>query len=597
MCGIFGSIGGEPPEPGRVERAMKSLAHRGPDAQDFVTLPGVCLGHTLLSIIGDGPIAQPIYTSDGGGVLVFNGEIYNYLELIEEDDALRDVCSRRERSDSVVLVEGLRLYGEAFLSRLNGMFAFAYHDLDRGVTTLVRDRLGIKPLFYSEPSGSVVFASESRTLRLITGLPFEPDPEGFYSYLRFRYPIMSRSFDRRIRQVMPGHLLRIGRDGNVANIRWWENSTAGGFGGTYEEAREEVEALIRSAIELRMRSDHDFSSFLSGGLDSSVLAAVASRNKAHLDTYSIGIRGVEEFDESSYAQMVIDELGTRHHPYMLGPEEFGEQHSEIVAGLEEPLGVPNQVALKVLSRGISETHRVVLSGEGADEVFAGYGRIFLLPHDWELIGRKRKAAGGVREKLESRYGPVMPESFMELFLLRYGYTPHDYAVEAIRPWIADANADELRESVEGDVARLYDELEADTPFNRMLLLFQNLHLPGLLHRVDTVTMAHSVEARVPFLDHRLVEFANTLPIEYKVRPLTPLCELDHLVADEISEVHDVPKVVLKDIGKKMLPAKIVARRKMGFPIPSSFYAQGQPNGTVDYQMWTQRNLDLLAKAL
>ncbi len=128
-------------------------------------------------------------------------------------------------------------------------------------------------------------------------------------------------------------------------------------------------------------------------------------------------------------------------------------------------------------------------------------------------------------------------------------------------------------------------------------MFQNLHLPGLLHRVDTVTMAHSVEARVPFLDHRLVEFANTLPIEYKVRPLRSLSELDQMVADEISEIHDIPKIVLKDIGRKMLPMKIVARRKMGFPIPSSFYAQGQPNGAVDYKMWTQRNLDLLTKAL
>ncbi len=436
MCGIFGSIGGAPPEPGRIERAMNSLADRGPDAQDFVTLPGLCLGHTLLSIIGDSPIAQPIYTSDGRGLLVFNGEIYNYLELMEEDAALRDVCSRRGRSDSVVLVEGLRLYGEEFLPRLNGMFAFAYHDLDSGLTTLVRDRLGIKPLFYSQAGGSLAFASESRTVRLLTGHPFEPDPEGFYSYLRFRYPIMSRSFDRRIRQIMPGHLLRVAPGGAASEVRWWKNLTAGGFEGTYEEARDVVEALVHSAVELRMRSDHDFSSFLSGGLDSSVLAAVASRNKDNLDTYSIGIIGDEEFDESSHAQTVIDRLGTRHHPYMLGPEEFSENHVEIVADLEEPLGVPNQVALKVLSRGISETHRVVLSGEGADEIFAGYGRIFLLPHDWELIGQNRYATGTVREKLEARYGPAMPESFMELFLLRYGYTPHDYAVEAIRPWIA-----------------------------------------------------------------------------------------------------------------------------------------------------------------
>lgn len=597
MCGIFGSIGGPPLEPRRVERAMISLAHRGPDKQDTVVLPGVRLGHTLLSIIGDSPVPQPIRSLDGRGALVFNGEIYNYLELMEDDAVLRGICRRRERSDSVVLVEGMRLYGDEFLQRLNGMFAFAYHDLDTGSTTLVRDRLGIKPLFYSRVVGGMVFASETRTVRLLTGLPFQPDPEGFYSYLRFRYPIMSRSFDRRIRQLMPGHLLRVAADGEETAVRWWTNLSAGGFDGSYEDALTEVEALLHSAIELRMRSDHDFSTFLSGGLDSSVLATVASRTKERLDTYSIGICGAEEFDESAFAGKVVEQLGTHHHPYMLGPEEFTDQHRAMVDELEEPLGVPNQVAIKVLSRGISETHRVVLSGEGADEIFAGYGRIFLLPHDWELIGQNRVATAEVREKLERRYGKSMPESFVDLFLQRYGYTPHKYAVEALRPWMAGVDGEALRESVEGDVRRLHDALDADTPFNRMLLLFQNLHLPGLLYRVDAATMAHSVEARVPFLDHRLLAFVNTLPIEYKVRPIRPLSELTGLVADEISEVHDIPKVMLKDIGRKMLPLQIVERRKMGFPIPSSFYSEGQPEGAVDYKMWTQRNLELLAEAV
>ncbi len=168
----------------------------------------------------------------------------------------------------------------------------------------------------------------------------------------------------------------------------------------------------------------------------------------------------------------------------------------------------------------------------------------LLPHDWKLIGQSRDTTAEVREKLEGRYGKSMPESFMDLFLQRYGYTPHEYAVEALRPWIAGVDGEALRESVEGDVRRLHDALEADTPFNRMLLLFQNLHLPGLLYRVDAATMAHSVEARVPVLDHRLLEFVNTLPIEYKVRPIRPLSELTRLVADEISEVPDIPKVML-----------------------------------------------------
>jgi len=257
--------------------------------------------------------------------------------------------------------------------------------------------------------------------------------------------------------------------------------------------------------------------------------------------------------------------------------------------------VPNQVALKVLSREVSRQHRVVLSGEGADEIFAGYGRIFLLPHDWKLIRENWGRGNEVSKKLLERHGPTRPESYMELFLSRYGYTPHTYAVELLQEWFPDLNGDRLRESVETDIVEIFDSIQADTPFNRMIVLFQNLHLPGLLYRVDTATMAHSVEARVPYLDHRLVEYVNTLPIEFKLRPLKPLSELPDLVADEISEIHDVPKAILKDIGRKVLPAEIVDRKKMGFPIPSSFYSPEESAQVVSYKVWTRRNLEVLAK--
>ena len=163
------------PDRERIERAKRSMSHRGPDVQAAVYLPNGCLGHTLLSIIGQEPVIQPIRSHDERAILVFNGEIYNYLELLEGRPALRDACRHRGRSDTVVLVEGLRLYGDAFLAELNGMFAFAYHDLDTGATLLVRDRLGIKPLFYSKMGESVVFASESHAVRILSGQPYDPD--------------------------------------------------------------------------------------------------------------------------------------------------------------------------------------------------------------------------------------------------------------------------------------------------------------------------------------------------------------------------------------------------------------------------------------
>jgi len=594
MCGVFGIIGEVSGADGRMEQAARSLLHRGPDSHEIVRLPGVSLGHTLLSIIGTSPITQPIRSHDGNGILTYNGEIYNYLELLRDDPRLQAACQGRLATDTVVLVEGLRLYGEAFLGELNGMFALCYHDFESRRTLLVRDRLGIKPLFYSTAPGGVLFASETQAIRVLSGKPFAPDPEAFYSYVRFRYPIASRSFDLGIRQVLPGHLLRIERSGEVSSVRWWTNRSAGGFTGTYDEAVATAQELLESSIELRMRSDHGFCAFLSGGLDSSLLTALASANKDRLDTYSIGVVGDAELDESVYAAAVAAKLGTHHHPYALDPGDYRAHHAAFVAALKEPLPVPNQVALRALSADVSRTHRVVLSGEGADEVFAGYGQIFLLPHDWNAIGANRDVPGELHTKLLQRYGPRLPASFENLFIQRYGYTTHEFALNVLKPLFGDFAGNAIRDSVEADILEVAGSIESDDPFNRMLLLFQNVHLPGLLYRVDAATMANSVEARVPFLDHRLVEFANTLPMGMKIRTLKPRSELTHLLADEISEVHDVPKAILKDIGRDLLPNGIADRRKMGFPIPPAFYMPDAQENMAGYRAWTERNLELWA---
>jgi asparagine synthase (glutamine-hydrolysing) len=597
MCGIFGIIGQGSNDDVRLELAARSLRHRGPDSHEIVQLPGVSLGHTLLSIIGSSPITQPIRSSDGRGILTYNGEIYNYLELLRNNPDLLAACQGRPATDTVVLVEGLRLYGEEFLEQLNGMFAFCYHDLNSGQTLLVRDRLGIKPLFYSATGTGTIFASETQAVRVLSGKAFAPSPEGFYSYVRFRYPLGDRSFDLNIRQLRPGHLLRIGANGKVQTVRWWVNDGSGEFTGTYEQAVDTVRELLESSIELRMRSNHGFCTFLSGGLDSSLLTALASVNKEHLDTYSVGIAGDSKFDESAYAAAVAAKLGTYHHSYSLGIEDYRLHHAAFVGALKEPLPVPNQVALRALSQDVSRTHRVVLSGEGADEVFAGYGQIFLLPHDWDVMQDRRGKPGSLATKLLQRYGPELPVSFDELFIRRYGYTTHQVATEVLKPLFGDINYAVLRDSVESDILEIAEALNAEDPFNRMLLLFQNVHLPGLLYRVDGATMAHSVEARVPFLDHRLVEFANTLPIDMKIRTLKPRSELRHLLSNEISEVHDVPKAILKEIGRDLLPEGIADRKKMGFPIPPAFYAPQSSSVMADYQAWTERNIELWATSI
>ncbi len=601
MCGIFGITGPLARETARLEAALDMLRHRGPDGGRLETAPGLAFGHTLLSIIGEEAIRQPLAPAGGRGLLSFNGEIYNYLELLQEDAELRAACRMRPRSDTVVLAEGLRRQGRAFLERLNGMFALAWWDPDRAELLLARDRLGIKPLYWTEVEGpegrSLVFASEARVVRHLAGRAFEPDLEAFYSWLRFRYPVGARSFDRRVRQLPPGHLLIRDRGGRVRVERWWDGRRAPSFPGDRKEALEEVDRLLRSSVELRMRSDHDFCTYLSGGLDSSLLTALAVRERPAVDSYSIGIAGSEAFDESAFSEAVARHLGTRHHAVLLDAAEFRYEHEALVNGREEPVGVPNQVALKALSRELSREHRVVLSGEGADEVFGGYGRIFLLPHDWQVLNRAREEQD--RETLDrvaQAHGRPLPESFEELFLRRYGYLSHEEAAAHLERFLPGQDPEALREAVEGEIRGLYASIEAEGPFNRLLVLFQQLHLPGLLARADAAAMAHSVEARVPFLDHRLVEFMNGLPFAWKVRELVPRVHLMGLLGEDISEVHDVPKSLLKEIAAPLLPREIVLRRKVGFPIPASFY---QPEGDaagVSYRAWTDRNLELLAVA-
>jgi len=596
LCGILGFVRQRPIDPDRFRAACAGMAHRGPDAQDCCFLDGAAFGHALLSIIGDRAVPQPIATADGQGLLVFNGEVYNYLELFEEDAELRAACAGRPRSDTVVLAEGLRRHGAAFLPRLNGMFALAYFDRGTGRTLLARDRLGIKPLHYTTAGGGVAFASETRSLRLLLELGHQPDPLGYYGYVRFRYPVFGGGYDARIRQLEPGALIEVDADGIRASERWWRPRVEPDFDGSRGEAVERVRELLEDSVRLRMRSDHSFCTFLSGGLDSSLLTALAARSTPVLDSYSIGIEGAEgaAMDESAWAAEAAAAVGTRHHPYRLGAEEYRAEHAALVRHLEEPVGVPNQVALSVLSRELARDHRVVLSGEGADEVFGGYGRIFLLPHDWRAI--EAGPTGELGAKLRARFGEPLPAGFAELFLRRYGYTDHAHARALLAPMFPAAELDALEERLLQIFAARLEPSCAAGLHDRLLQLFQEVHLPGLLARADLASMAHSVEARVPFLDHELVEFVNRLPFAWKVIEHTPRADLRRLLGDEISEVHDEPKAPIKEIARRHLPAGVVDRRKVGFPIPPAFYSEGEP-AQGGYASWTRRNLELLQEIL
>jgi asparagine synthase (glutamine-hydrolysing) len=586
MCGIAGMLGPDA-DRSRVEAGLARLAHRGPDHTGMAVGNRYALGHTLLSIIGLEPILQPIQSFDGRIVVTFNGEIYNYIEILDSDPDIAARCSGN--SDTEVLVEGLALYGIGFVERLNGMFAFAAVDTASGVAYLVRDRLGIKPLYFAQRGPNLCFASELEALRTLARLEHNPDPISYYSYARFRYPIGTRTFSGSAQILAPGTVLTIRRDGTQSIARYWSIEAVPEFEGTYEEAVAGAHELLADAITIQMRSDYSFCSYLSGGLDSSLLSALAIRAKGELDTYSVSI-GSEAHDEGAFAAAVADRLHTTHHETRIEAGGFRTAMRELIDHTNSPVLVPNQVALSVLSHELSKTHRCVLSGEGADEVFGGYGRIFLLPIDWDLVNRDDPHSNHITR---AKYGPEVFATYEDLFLARYSYVGHEDAMSVMQQYFPADELERARDIVETEIRASFARHDCD-PFTRQLLVFQEIHLPGLLLRLDTATMAHSVEGRVPFLDHRLVQFMNALPIAYRMARLDTFDDAvaSGLSADQLSEVHDVPKAVLKTIAADFLPEEIIYRRKLGFPVPTSYYATD--GDSHPYVAWISENMSLLA---
>lgn len=567
MCGILGIFGSTHDIEPALLRSLNALKHRGPDGAATKIHKNFAFGHTLLSIIGPKPTPQPIQSRDGKIDLVFNGEIYNYLELLNEHSELKSRCSGK--SDAEVLVEGFAEFGIQFISKLNGIFAIAYHDHKTQKSYLIRDRLGVKPIYYSNKnSPQVAFASELQPLSILLSHDGKPDINGYYSYVRFRQPLFSSTYFKNIKTLRPGRYLEIHND-QFEEVQYWSPAPSKLNSISYEEAEEHMDELFQSSIRLQMRSHRAVSSFLSGGVDSSLISALASDVNTKLDTFSLGF-DQSTFDETPWARLVSRQIHSQHHELKLSGGEFSNSHRDLVQHLRHPVSVPNQVGLYRLSQEISKSHRCILSGEGADEVFGGYGRIFLLPHDFRLAQQEKTFTG----------------TYSEFFIQRYNYLSHERAQSLLAPYFDQQEIQRAKDRLEFQISEELQIYEQADTYLQTLLLFQSLHLPVLLHRLDTASMAHSVEARVPFLDHRIVEFANALPMNYKMKRKIDFdfALQQKMSSKEISETHDIPKFILKNIAQRHLPKEIVFRKKMGFPIPDTYVG--------DFDHWVSNNLKL-----
>ncbi len=562
MCGICGAYALQQPlteaEHARVRAMNDALRHRGPDADGYFHTPEVALGHRRLSIIDLSPQGkQPIFNEDGSCAIVFNGEIYNYREL------RRDLESRghifRSDTDTEVIIHQYEEDGWACVNKFIGMFAFAIWDARRQTLVLARDRIGIKPLYTAMHEGRLYFASELQAL-LRVGIPREVDPYGLYCLLNLQYVPAPQTLLQSIQKLRPGHVLLV-KNGGSEEKCYWSVAIRENYAWDYAAAQQQLLELLTDAVRLRLIADVPLGAFLSGGLDSSTIVGLMSRmTDRPVQTFSVGFADAPDYNETSFARAASQAFKTNHHELIVTPADLRQTLPILWRHLDGPITDPAAIPTYLVSKLAREHVKVALTGEGADELFGGYLRYdldrwhgyFQFPavfgDQWikPFLGRRPNAVRWLKgyeaittiDPLERhlRWVSVFNRDLLNDLWLDARFQHHAAQITA-------CFADRLRHQQGSDL-------------NRTLALDLQTWLPdNLLAKVDGMSMAVSLEARVPFLDHRVIELAMQMPPAWKIYGRRR-------------------KRILKDMAAGLIPDKILARPKMGFDVPLRDWFRG-----------------------
>lgn len=532
MCGICGELrlDGSRPDTEVIARMLPAIERRGPDASGQYSDGPMQMGHRRLSIIDlSDRAAQPMHDQHTGNTIVFNGSIYNYPELRRELQALGHRFT--SNGDTEVILRAYGQWGEGFVSRLSGMFAFAIWDARDRSVLMARDRMGIKPLYYSLTAGSLRWASNTQALLASGGIDTRIDPVAVHYQLTLHASVPApHTLMQGIRKLEPGHWMRIKAGQEPRTQRYWQLSSAPGAKRSDEEWKEATHQALRTAVKRRLDiADVPVGVLLSGGLDSSILVALlAEAGATKLQTFTVGFddQPEESGNEFSFADQVVERYGTQHHQFSVPDEELMRRLPEAVAAMAEPMVGQDAAAFYLLSEQVAQEVKVVQSGQGADEVFGGYF--------W--YQEMNKAEG---------------EPDLSRFSHRYFDRDHCEWLQMIDPSY-HTDGDVSSAYVSGLLAQ-YGEGEY---INRVLAMdVSSLIVDDPVKRVDNMTMAFGLEARVPFLDHELVELVAGMPAHLKLA--------------------QGGKGVLKDISRGLVPDAIIDRPKAYFPVPALKYIRGQ----------------------
>ena len=612
MCGIAGqfNFNQEPVDRSLLERMTGEIERRGPDDFGHFFFENVGLGFRRLSIIDIEHGHQPMVSDCGRYVLVFNGEIYNYIEL-QKIMSEKGIVFKTS-SDTEVLLRAFILWGEKCLDRLNGMFAFSVFDKKEGLLFVARDRLGIKPLYFYRDRKRFIFGSEPKVILANPEFERIPDLESVSSYLTFRYPQRNKSFFKGMEKLPPGHFLWVGKD-KFDIQQYWEiplHKQKADLGEKYY--LEKIEKLLRNSVKIRMRSDVPLGALLSGGLDSSLIVSMMRQlSNKPVSTYSIGFDS-QGYDESSFAQIVADYCGTKHTYIELSQKDYLNELVESVRLKDAPLSIPHEVALFQICKELKKYTTVVISGEGADELFGGYGRVQRSPMDYKKIRVVKSIKNRALRKAALSFlgaGDFADEwsdvsHHSEHFFSVYNWIPFKEKWSLLN----QSTLDEIRYD-QNDITSWKEDfsyIDGADDYDKILYLFEKRHLVCLLDRLDVMSMAAGVEARVPFVDHNLVEFVSSIPIKHKLKwnSLGDKCRSLFTNSFEASEVLDQSKYILRKLSEKYLPHEISYRKKKGFPVPLDSWIKGGMRESAKEILLDQRsfsrgvfNLDEVEKLL
>ena len=584
MCGITGFISKEKNAPiGKreilLDRMCASIIHRGPDEQGMLVKDRAALGMRRLSIIDIKSGQQPIYTEDGNLAIVFNGEIYNFKEIKKELESLGHRF--KTNSDTETILLAYQEFGADCLEKLRGMFAFAIWNFREETLFIARDRVGKKPLFYSlTPAGNFVFGSELKTLLTHGEIEKEIDFAALDAYLTFGYVPEEFCIFKSVEKLAPGHFL-IFKNGAVQTEKYWDFDYLKPTNiKTEAEYVEVLREKIKDAVAVRLISEVPLGAFLSGGVDSSTIVAMMSQiSDAPVKTFSIGFNE-DSFSELKYAKKIAEHFGTEHHEFIVTPDLI-DIADELIEHFDEPFADSSSLPTFMVSKMARKFVTVVLSGDGGDELFAGYTRY--------VIDKKRSGLANLPKALRTGVLRRVSEKLShgargKNYLYNISLDPLDRYIDSVshfnEPQKRSLYSEDFQARLNGGFGageRIFkqfaESVETGNAIDNLLYLDSKTYLPGdILTKVDRMSMANSLEARVPLLDHKLIEFVMNIPPELKMKGLET-------------------KYILKKAMEGIVPREILYREKQGFGIPISEWINVQLRERIHSDLSDKRTLE------